>query len=81
MKKPATPIALLFALALTGCTHDETVRSETFSARAGHAIAHNNSLQIIDPAPALSRHGAFAVPVARGTTTSALGQPADGGLE
>lgn len=58
-----TPIALTLAapLLLAGCTHDETVRSETMTAGAGDAMAYGSALQIIDPRPLTSLNTRIAV--------------------
>ena len=77
MRKTALTIALGSLVAATGCTMTEDPELEGLTLAAGDAIAHNNSLQRIDPWAPGVQDPDLVVPVKRPATRGAAKKAQD----
>ena len=80
MRKIITALAIAYgASVLSGCVNAEDKNLEGLALTGGDAIAHNSSLQIIDPWPAGVQNTKLIVPADRGKQQAQSDQAAASG--
>lgn len=73
-KLPGLPLLAAVALGVSGCNHEDFVRTEGLTTGAGNAMAANTAMQMVDPWPAGVQDTRLRVPAERGNAAAA---PAD----
>jgi hypothetical protein len=80
MRKIITALTIAYgATTLSGCVNAEDKNLEGLTLTGGDAIAHNSTLQIIDPWPAGVQDTKLIVPADRGKQAAQSGQTAASG--
>ena len=73
----ALPLLAAVALGVSGCNHDDFVRTEGVTSGAGNAMAANTAMQMVDPWPAGVQDTRLRVPAARATAAAPADDAAD----